>query len=468
MAAQTPVTVVHLHFIFHLAKGRKQKSCFQGILPTSRPGGILTVTPFYSDTIDLQDREAPSAKDHQQAPIPTPNGSLAPHQAETIREVAAETAQELSKSPGVSWTAGDVDLHQYADDLAAEINLSLNGQRSAGDGAEQKMPASQQQDALAIAQNGGISGHDVDDGDLDGDGDDGMDDDMMDKISSSPSIEDGGSPPSLEAVWPRRVDSLRPLALPFPFARNGAEYHSQCSRHDAPLPKTQHQCESKASLNSPCCHHHLSRGRYNVQDRRVSDAASTSSAFGTSTTEGFLQEKGQRTSVSEEDWVEMNSQEPEAIAHDGNVSEEESRVDSRVSSLRERQAHDEAGRDEGIAWIDHETELDTEHERPITRHNDRDVIDDLTIPYEGFDDEDDDGDFSDVDPRFIDYGWDAECLQNTEDIDFEFVYALHTFVATVEGQANATKGDTMVLLDDSNSYWWLVRVVKDSSIGECF
>lgn len=52
-----------------------------------------------------------------------------------------------------------------------------------------------------------------------------------------------------------------------------------------------------------------------------------------------------------------------------------------------------------------------------------------------------------------------------EDIDFEFVYALHTFVATVEGQANAAKGDTMVLLDDSNSYWWLVRVVKDSSIG---
>lgn len=52
-----------------------------------------------------------------------------------------------------------------------------------------------------------------------------------------------------------------------------------------------------------------------------------------------------------------------------------------------------------------------------------------------------------------------------EEIDFEFVYALHTFVATVEGQANATKGDTMVLLDDSNSYWWLVRIVKDGSIG---
>ena len=82
---------------------------------------------------------------------------------------------------------------------------------------------------------------------------------------------------------------------------------------------------------------------------------------------------------------------------------------------------------------------------------------------------DDDADaFLDLDDRFIDSGWGGECLRDTEDIDFEFVYALHTFVATVEGQANATKGDTMVLLDDSNSYWWLVRVVKDSSIGVYF
>lgn len=92
----------------------------------------------------------------------------------------------------------------------------------------------------------------------------------------------------------------------------------------------------------------------------------------------------------------------------------------------------------------------------------------LMIPYEPFSDEDDDdSDYSfPDDPHNIDSGWAAECLHDaSEDIDFEFVYALHTFVATVEGQANATKGDTMVLLDDSNSYWWLVRVVKDSSIG---
>lgn len=82
------------------------------------------------------------------------------------------------------------------------------------------------------------------------------------------------------------------------------------------------------------------------------------------------------------------------------------------------------------------------------------------------DDAEDSDPFLNLDARFIDYGWGGECLREIEDIDFEFVYALHTFVATVEGQANATKGDTMVLLDDSNSYWWLVRVVKDSSIGE--
>jgi SH3 domain len=45
------------------------------------------------------------------------------------------------------------------------------------------------------------------------------------------------------------------------------------------------------------------------------------------------------------------------------------------------------------------------------------------------------------------------------------MYAFHSFVATVEGQANATKGDMLVLLDDSNSYWWLVRVVKDNTVG---
>ncbi len=52
-----------------------------------------------------------------------------------------------------------------------------------------------------------------------------------------------------------------------------------------------------------------------------------------------------------------------------------------------------------------------------------------------------------------------------EDIDFDLVYALHTFQATVEGQASVERGESLDLLDDSNSYWWLVKVLKNSEVG---
>ncbi|CAG8487720.1 24446_t:CDS:2 [Gigaspora rosea] len=52
-----------------------------------------------------------------------------------------------------------------------------------------------------------------------------------------------------------------------------------------------------------------------------------------------------------------------------------------------------------------------------------------------------------------------------EDIDFSLVYALHNFKATVEGQTTVGKGDPLNLLDDSNSYWWLVKVVKNEEVG---
>lgn len=52
-----------------------------------------------------------------------------------------------------------------------------------------------------------------------------------------------------------------------------------------------------------------------------------------------------------------------------------------------------------------------------------------------------------------------------ENINFDLVYALHTFLATVDGQATVQKGDHLVLLDDSNSYWWLVRVMSSQEVG---
>lgn len=41
----------------------------------------------------------------------------------------------------------------------------------------------------------------------------------------------------------------------------------------------------------------------------------------------------------------------------------------------------------------------------------------------------------------------------------------HTFLATVEGQASVVKGDSLHLLDDTNAYWWLVRVLKTEDVG---
>ncbi|KZT13217.1 uncharacterized protein LAESUDRAFT_754209 [Laetiporus sulphureus 93-53] len=75
------------------------------------------------------------------------------------------------------------------------------------------------------------------------------------------------------------------------------------------------------------------------------------------------------------------------------------------------------------------------------------------------DTEDHDGDYMDDDD-----GSSSLSIPN-ESIDFDLVYALHSFAATVEGQANVVKGDSLFLMDDSNSYWWLVRVLKTQEVG---
>jgi hypothetical protein len=80
-------------------------------------------------------------------------------------------------------------------------------------------------------------------------------------------------------------------------------------------------------------------------------------------------------------------------------------------------------------------------------------------------------DDSDTDERDGDYADDNDRSSSlsipNESIDFNLVYSLHSFSATVEGQASVVKGDNLVLMDDSNSYWWLVpvRVLKTQEIG---
>ncbi|KAI3336816.1 hypothetical protein HD806DRAFT_19122 [Xylariaceae sp. AK1471] len=395
-----------------------------------------------ADSIDLQDHDAPSAKDHKySASKPTSNantnGPLAPHQAETIREVAEERAEEEARSPRVSWANGDGDndrdLQQYAEELASGIVTSLNGNKM------------RQEDALAIAQNGGVSGPADDEGDIDpkDDDDDDSDDDMMDRISSSPSIEDGGY--TLPPTWPARIDSLRNSLLGYELSSSPvvSEARSSSPYLEPPdYPPLQLSCQrsSKASVDAPNSGH-LLPGEYaeaNEHDNSKSDTNDEPNHEPPSDLELKLQGS---------DLAEENVENSECLDGQNYLTQDrDSGIDLKIEDFslnRPMSADDEPDEDEVISSYE------------------------FLIPYVASDDdEEEEEDFSFIDDcRFIDSGWGGECLQDSEDIDFEFVYALHTFVATVEGQANATKGDTMVLLDDSNSYWWLVRVVKDSSIG---
>ncbi|KAI0200452.1 hypothetical protein F4808DRAFT_470419 [Astrocystis sublimbata] len=412
---------------------------------------LLTIPfPPTTDSIDLQDHDAPSAKDHKH-PSPlsattnananasaSTNGSLAPHQAETLREVEEERAEQESRSPRISWNNGDGetehDIQLYAEELASGIVNSLNGTKM------------QQQDALAIAQNGGAVGDADDDADagVDTDDDD-MDDDMMDKISSSPSIEDGGC--TLPSTWPARIDSLRdsPLShdlcssLVVDETRFSSPYLEPSEYLPAHLP---YQQPSKASVDAytpqDLPDEHFGVGECDNDDCDCDDVAGH---------EVHMESGG----IRQYSYLGMPG--------------------SHNAELCPGHHHLSHDRDSGIDLRVEDFSLSQQASAENEPNNDGTISPyEFLIPYLSSEDGDEEEYQEDAfsfldDSRFIDSGWGGQCLQDAEDIDFQFVYALHTFVATVEGQANATKGDTMVLLDDSNSYWWLVRVVKDSSIG---
>ncbi|KAF9498334.1 hypothetical protein BDN71DRAFT_1443663 [Pleurotus eryngii] len=100
-------------------------------------------------------------------------------------------------------------------------------------------------------------------------------------------------------------------------------------------------------------------------------------------------------------------------------------------------------------------------------------VDSTTNPtYHGISDEEhsvleDDSDNEDQEMEYAEDDEDgsSDLSIPNESIDFDLVYSLHSFAATVEGQANVVKGDSLFLMDDSNSYWWLVRVLKTQEVG---
>ena len=136
-----------------------------------------------ADTIDLQDSEAPSASEHTKHPI---NGAgIAPHQAAQYQHVAEERHSEEAALAS-----------EWADNLTEEPG-AMDVDHPETEGAKE-----------------GEGGKEGEETEAEGD------DDMMDRISSSPSIDDGeswhwpsSSPPTSQdtveegAAWPERGSS---------------------------------------------------------------------------------------------------------------------------------------------------------------------------------------------------------------------------------------------------------------------
>lgn len=367
------------------------------------------------DTIDLQDPDAPSAKDHTRQPAhPAPYGfgPAAPHQNQALRSAERDAHIQQRQSPRVSEDRNGGPFPEepnFYDEPDDEYD-------------------SEHADGPNGANGTGHEDHDMEDGDQ---GDDDMDDDMLDKISSSPSIDDGKYTPP---VWPPRSSSVAsgdtrsPLSTP----TRGIS-HTLSSSPFASTPDYFPLFVKKFPIIKPASHH---LGEYGGMPQNRSPPEPTR----LDTTD--------LVSTSDDDWYEADEGPRQSGSEGADINMYLLPTDD---PLLDNSFDD-------VNYEIHETDDEDEWED-----------EDETVSFEDDDlssDDDSDDFIWTTDPRFIDSGWGGECLREIEDIDFEFVYALHTFVATVEGQANATKGDTMVLLDDSNSYWWLVRVVKDGSIGQ--
>ncbi|KAI9873140.1 MAG: hypothetical protein M1830_000785 [Pleopsidium flavum] len=386
-----------------------------------------------ADTIDLQDQGAPSAKDHTRQPAhpaPLGIGPPAPHQAGALRHAEEVSEEQQSHTP------------RFSDDLANAgiANFREESESHDGERNELELDGQTHQDEQAVRQNGGHTGAAGEEAEMsDVDGDDG-DDDMMDKISSSPSIDDGGY--ILPSPWPARADSLISTSSP--------------SSELQPF-------SSNTMINS------------------FSPSVSTPAHLSIS----YSQQEGEECPSEDHHQLGGYGRGQEILNRDEVYKESEDESGDLLSPLMSEHAFSyfRENLDHHQASID--TDLDGDGINHLLLPSDDPLLDNSfddaplspstsmsssppsasSWDYEHTNDDDTEDIFFSDDSRFTDSGWGGECLREIEDIDFEFVYALHTFFATVEGQANATKGDTMVLLDDSNSYWWLVRVVKDSSIG---
>ncbi|KAJ4356572.1 protein phosphatase regulator [Didymosphaeria variabile] len=402
-----------------------------------------------ADTLDLQDKTSPTAQDHTNQPshpAPLGIGPAAPHQEASLRRVEDERSDEEARLQNGAHNDTNGLRHDPASD--DESTVAVNG--NTGDNA-------------AVRLNGGMSGE-GDDADMqDADVEEDLDD--MDRISSSPSISDALRQSHRRRLRQVAIPPLRSQKPPSIFLYRWLPLEdrseSQLAAQDqsrillidyflllshSPLKIAIRYSQRIIIMISPDTVH-LTQVEHRLQHMRLDSLGSLLSESDDDTLQCMLQPVPSPSFNESEDPF----YEPKRSSYE---------IPKRTISLSrtwfEEEAHGSgqdgnpplmSSEDEDNSWTD-----DSDADSWDANLHDDDDTNDVSFT------------FSD-DPRFVDSGWGGECLREVEDIDFEFVYSLHTFVATVEGQANATKGDTMVLLDDSNSYWWLVRVVKDNSIG---
>lgn len=424
-----------------------------------------------ADTLDLQDQDAPTAAEHHKH---IEGDTIAPHQAAQFQHVQEERRSE-EETLADAWNMAG----QHGSDQAA------NGKPEAE--AEKKVDGTN----AAEAQEG------TDDED--------DDDDMMDRMSSSPSIEDGaflkysltvaasmsckgpGTPqhaesqratfnqsptPTLDSSPFAETPRHMPLRLGISTSQSMADRQSTDEDILSPsiyTPETSPLITTAVfgRFYSASSRHHRLTGRYgsesgpgldhalDLDDEGYSDGGSD---FGVSTADYSNRIDQEKMDEQPLDATQLQLR--------GNAFAQQHGIRAARPNVHTPPAFDDETDNMRHTDLIIDEQLLNPRLSLISCGDDDQWESDSSQEWTKQDYEDDDADaFLNLDDRFIDSGWGGECLRDTEDIDFEFVYALHTFVATVEGQANATKGDTMVLLDDSNSYWWLVRVVKDSSIG---
>lgn len=383
----------------------------------------------FTDTLDLQDQDSPSTQDHHKHSaqnVDFGDNLIGSHHASEIRHIHEER-QDEQRNLQQAWNATGENQGAFAN--------GVNGHHAGDDG--KSAAADSESDAAS-------------------------DDDLMDRTSSSPSIDDGEYF-TRKAQKPAYVPSLqRSVARwdlsqpnPEPLARSdddtASEDGSTASSDDWPGPQTPvtNFFARFYGLNSPG----NTPGDKETNDLDNEPAGYTDDHFPPipeiPERFGNAAPRSRTMAPHHEDHKDPSWNLPlQTVPEDpSTVGTSTSDLDSNTSARSTTAAS-----------------FDTSSETPWGSESGDDHLSNLTVQALRIDF---DGCWllRDTDCRFIRVNNPDRRLQSTEDIDFDFVYALHTFVATVEGQANAIKGDTMVLLDDSNSYWWLVRVVKDSSIG---